>query len=89
MTSDEMNRIHSYGGGICANCDVEIDQIEEGGLLKFVCPECGYKVDCSEYEYEGDDCYVDPDEERMPGGCVACGNPAYPDCMTSCSRFDD
>lgn len=30
--------------------------------------------------------YLDNDEDE---GCAACGNPAYPDCMSSCSMFDD
>jgi len=34
-----------------------------------------------EVELEGDD-----DE---PACCVACGNPAYPDCMDSCKIFDN
>lgn len=87
MTTEEINAIHDYGGGICPECEVEMDQIEEGGLLKFVCPECGYTVDCSEYEYESDS--REPSVDEIPGGCVACGCPAYPDCMTACSRFDD
>ena len=39
MTTEEINAIHDYGGGICPECEVEMDQIEEGGLLKFVCPD--------------------------------------------------
>ena len=31
----------------------------------------------------------EPDrDDDIPEGCVACGGP-YPDCMTSCSIFDD
>lgn len=26
---------------------------------------------------------------RKPAGCVACGNPAYPNCKLSCPMFDD
>lgn len=87
MTTEERNQILSDGGGICPDCDVEMDVIEEGGLEYFVCPECGYKVDYSGYEYESDD--VEESDEDMPGGCVACGCSAYPKCKTSCSRFDD
>ena len=25
----------------------------------------------------------------IPPGCLACGNPAYPACKTSCPMFDD
>ena len=28
-------------------------------------------------------------EPNMPYCCSACGNPAYPNCKTSCSIFDD
>ena len=41
--------------------------------------ECNY---CSGGSYDDD--YDDGD-----GGCAACGNPAYPDCKTSCPMFDD
>lgn len=27
--------------------------------------------------------------DDMPEGCVACGNPAFPDCTSSCHMFDD
>ena len=26
---------------------------------------------------------------HMPEGCSACGNPAFPDCTSSCPMFDD
>ena len=29
MTTEEINAIHDYGGGICPECEVEMDQIEE------------------------------------------------------------
>lgn len=32
MTTEEINAIHDYGGGICPECEVEMDQIEEGGF---------------------------------------------------------
>ena len=28
-------------------------------------------------------------ERNIGAGCRACGNPAYPNCMTSCPMFDD
>lgn len=28
-------------------------------------------------------------EDDQPFCCVACGNPAYPDCMDSCKIFDN
>lgn len=35
------------------------------------------------------DSYDDDDDNDMGEGCAACGNPAYPDCMSSCPLFDD
>ena len=29
------------------------------------------------------------DDDDGENGCVACGNPAYPNCMSSCPLFDD
>ena len=37
-----------------------------------------------EYDEEYFDDYEDNDV-----GCTACGNPAYPNCKTSCPLFDD
>lgn len=68
------------------------------------CPDCDFEVeDFDEYTSYGpyaellettfladpyDDTYDDDFDE--PGlGCEACGNPAYPDCKTSCPLFDD
>lgn len=28
-------------------------------------------------------------DDDMPEGCAACGNPAFPDCTSSCPMFDD
>lgn len=32
MTTEEINEIHAGGGGICPNCDVEMNQVIEGGI---------------------------------------------------------
>lgn len=40
-------------------------------------------------EDTGHDPYADPEDEGENPGCVACGNPAYPDCMDSCPMYDD
>lgn len=29
------------------------------------------------------------EDDDIEEGCRACGNPAYPDCKSSCSLFDD
>ena len=51
------------------------------------------------YEEELIDPYLDDDDEDTDFdnesaeykdvGCTACGNPAYPNCKTSCPMFDD
>ena len=38
-------------------------------------------IDGMEDELMGDD--------DVPEGCAACGNPAYPNCTSSCPMFDD
>lgn len=43
------------------------------------CGECACDIFESNYGEEGD----------TPYGCIACGNPAYPDCLMSCNIYDD
>lgn len=42
-------------------------------------------------DYSDDDIYCDYDDYDGDDdvGCIACGNPAYPDCKSSCPMFDD
>lgn len=63
----------------------------------FRCPACGKTWVADDYFDHGpyfdlvDGCvpsYHDPEMDK-PGGCLACGCPAYPECKTACSRFDD
>lgn len=66
-----------------------------------ICPACGaYYPDVDEYlnynpysDLLEDSGFITPEqfaELSKPGeGCEACGNPAYPNCMMSCSLFDD
>lgn len=55
----------------------------------YECDECGFEAeedpDCGGWIIE--DC--EDDEYDSDEGCMACGNPAYPDCKSSCSMFDD
>lgn len=51
---------------------------------KFQCPHCGYTMDDDNFT----DIYSVGYDEDMPECCAACGGP-YPDCMDSCSIFDD
>lgn len=93
MSIDEINEILCSGGGICNECGTEMELVLKDGVYFFECPDCGCIVDWSEYEYEHYGEWVDTiknayDGNIPPKGCIACGGP-YPQCMTSCSRFDD
>lgn len=56
------------------------------GKYKWVCDNWGtFCGDCI-YEYLNDD---DDYEDGGDEGCAACGNPAYPECKSSCPLFDD
>ncbi len=45
------------------------------------------KLASDDFTYEDD--HYDDDDDWPPYGCLACGNPAYPNCTTSCKMFDD
>lgn len=54
------------------------------------CTECGQYCEEDGYgnilfEVPGED----NDEDEGDVGCMACGNPAYPNCKDSCPLFDD
>ena len=73
----------------CPECGAKLDSTE----TFWDCPECGYFKVKSKYAR------LEAVNERflkklfgsddMPEGCAACGNPAYPDCQSSCPIFDD
>ena len=73
----------------CPECGAKLDSTE----TFWDCPECGYFKVKSKYAR------LEAANERflkklfsnddMPEGCAACGNPAYPDCRSSCPLFDD
>lgn len=76
------------GDAICNKCGALMDRESDpdGYCDVFVCPSCKWRIDTSDYEYEG---YDEDDIPGMPpAGCRACGGP-YPYCMTSCKLFDD
>lgn len=60
-----------------------------------MCPNCGRRLrrvldfwgnwDGETYQCD----YCTDDDDGMPEGCAACGNPAYPNCMDSCPMYDD
>ena len=63
------------------------------------CPNCGSKMNsydtfwdcevCGEFKVKKGYETKEEKEPNMPYCCSACGNPAYPNCKTSCSIFDD
>lgn len=65
---------------------------------EFQCPQCGLGAELDMFGnmvFDGEDEVAsfgwDEEEEkesRSPA-CAACGNPAYPDCKTSCALYDD
>ena len=38
--------------------------------------------------YDKDEIFEDPDHNK-PSSCISCDNLCYPDCVDSCSIFDD
>lgn len=52
---------------------------------RILCADCAAQVFYNDITEDSD---YDDDEDRNEG-CVACGNPAYPDCMSGCPAFDD
>lgn len=58
----------------------------------FDCPGCGYFKMKTRYANleEQNERFLKKflGEDKVPEGCAACGNPAYPDCKSSCPLFD-
>ena len=52
---------------------------------QILCADCAIEA----YEAEVDEEYDEDDNDLDDEGCVACGNPAYPECKSSCPLFDD
>ena len=82
----------------CDECDASLN--DQPGFSAdcgcWTCTECGHINLIAESEivddfYEDNDSFYEDgdDEDDIPEGCAACGNPAYPDCKLSCPIFDD
>lgn len=96
MTENEILKSFHEGIPVCkCGTAMEMDFMTE----HFICPNCDFEIeDLDEYldnnpysklldEWHFVECEDDYD---MPGeGCSNCGNPAYPNCKTSCDLFDD
>ncbi len=51
-----------------------------------------YCADCAIEKAENDSSIYSSDyddDDEVDEGCIACGNPAYPDCKSGCPAFDD
>ncbi|MCM1579599.1 MAG: hypothetical protein NC078_12465 [Ruminococcus sp.] len=83
---------------ICAACGAKMYLSEDGLVLMCSNEKCNYGVNVEDYGTVYDTArgeldsalgdYADEDDGDIPPCCAACGGP-YPDCMTSCSIFDD
>lgn len=83
----------------CDNCGAALHEQPGFDATRsgyWTCECCGHENLIAESEiiddfYEDNDSfYEDSDEEDdIPEGCTACGNPAYPNCKLSCPIFDD
>ena len=86
---DEIIQLILRGEAVC-DCGALMDLDDD----QFVCPNCGKVYDIGEYEDNGpytklvDGCILVDSEPDIPSGCVSWGA-TYPNCKTSCDRFDD
>ena len=73
----------------CPECGAKLDSTE----TFWDWPGCGYFKVKSKYARleAANERFLKKffDNADMPEGCAACGNPAYPDCQSSCPLFDD
>lgn len=67
---------------ICPECNMGMYWEDNGQF--WLCENCMNMIASDE-----DDWDTDVDDDEKPSGCVACGNPAFPNCKISCNMFDD
>lgn len=69
--------------GFCPNCP-ECGQTMGYSYLKskFKCPDCGYIMEESDWDYQASA------TDGMPWTCQVCGGP-WPQCQSSCKLFDN
>lgn len=74
--------MEDYGDDIyhCNFCSLEFEYDPVSRMIMNPSENINEYVDVYQ-EYDGVD-------DSQPDCCVACGNPAYPDCMDSCKIFD-
>lgn len=95
MTDEEVVRSFLNGIPVCGNCRIPMEQ--DYMTDHFLCPNCDFEIEDLD-AYMDDNPYsdlideihfVNYDEDDIPAGCSICGNPAWPNCQTSCNLFDD
>ena len=73
----------------CPECGAKMEKDD----ISWQCPDCGFFKLKSYYARleEQNERFLKSyfDDDDLPEGCAACGNPAYPDCQSSCPLFDD
>lgn len=73
----------------CSECGTKMEKDD----ISWQCPKCVFFKLKSTYakleEQNGRFLRSYLDDDDLPEGCAACGNPAYPNCQSSCSMFDD
>ena len=60
---------------------------DEWGDNGIICADCAIELADSEDNEDSDE--YDSSDDSEDEGCIACGNPAYPECKSSCRLFDD
>ena len=71
----------------CPECGSEMVLEDDGD---YYCDNCMtyYAPSIAEQYDDPSECGTEPREDGEQG-CIACGNPAYPECKASCPLFDD
>lgn len=75
----------------CISCG---GKMENWGASEWRCVDCAntYDADDGSWDWEDEDEYEDKygdDENGKSFACRACGDPAWPDCMSGCNLYDD
>ena len=76
----------------CRRCHYE-GMSHRKGTNEWICPECGNTMTIEDgnycFMYGDDDDYDIYYSDDYPEECKACGNGAYPDCMSGCEILED
>lgn len=81
---------------ICCRCGAEFSFAEAKDYFEEEYGSASYELEfCSGSNYYCGECACGiygsnyDEDDVTPYGCIACGNPAYPNCMSGCDMFDD